>query len=404
MKHLPEDLRVQVQAEPVRTKKDLRTFLIFPERLYRSHSCWIAPLRSEQEKIFDPKRNPFYRHGEILPILARRGGRVVGRIAAIRNTLHESFHNEPVGFFGFFECEDDNEAAAALVGAAAEFCRSRGLTRLRGPTNPDTNGDCGLLVDGFDEAPPVMMSHGKRYYDSLLRACGLEKARDLVAYIVEENPMLERLERVAAYVARKRPSVKVRPLDMRRLDDEVERFKKVYNRAWEKNWGFVPMTEEEVDHMARELRRVIDPDLVVFAERDGEPIGAALALPDVNQATRYAKGRLFPFGWIPVLWHSRRISQVRVLALGLVPEAKGRGIEALLYRALYRRWAARGYRRAELSWILEDNLLMRAPLESIGGRVYKTYRIYEAAAADLGRDAADLGRDAADLGRGAAGI
>ena len=368
---------MSIRVEEAQAKRDLREFILFPEGLYRADPCWITPLRSEQQKIFDPKRNPFYDHGDIVPLLARRGDRVVGRIAAIRNTLHESFHQESVGFFGFFECENDLEAASALVRAAAGRCRSWGLSRLRGPVNPDTNGDCGLLVDGFDEPPVVMMSHAKPYYDSLLRGCGLEKARDLVAYIVEENPLLERFGRVASHVARKRPSIKVRRIDMRRLDDEVARFKKVYNRAWEKNWGFVPMTDVEVDHMARELRRVIDPDLVVFAEQDGEPIGVALALPDVNQAIRHARGTLFPLGWIPVLWDSRRIRQVRVLALGLVPEAKGRGVDVLLYNALYLRWSARGYRRAELSWILEDNLLMRTPLESIGGKVYKTYRIYE---------------------------
>jgi GNAT superfamily N-acetyltransferase len=375
------DFCVQVQVETARTRKELREFVLFPEKLYRGDARWVAPLRSDVDKTFDSARNPFFDHGEIVPLLARRSGRVVGRIAAIRNTLHESFHRESVGFFGFFECENDPEAAAALVAAAAGHARSWGLSLLRGPVNPDTNGDCGLLVDGFGEAPMVMMSHARPYYDSLLRGCGLEKARDLVAYIVEENPSLERFARVAALVARRRPSIRVRRIDMRRLEDEVARFKKVYNRAWEKNWGFVPMTDIEVDHMARELRRVIDPGFVVFAEENGEPIGVALALPDFNQAIRHARGRLFPVGWIPVLWHSRRIRQVRVLALGLVPEAKGRGVDVLLYNALYSRWVELGYRRAELSWILEDNLLMRAPLESIGGRVYKTYRIYEGNAA-----------------------
>jgi GNAT superfamily N-acetyltransferase len=370
-----------LQIETARTGKELREFVLFPERLYRGDGRWVAPLRSEAAKTFDRERNPFFRHGEIEPLVARRRGRAVGRIAAIRNLLHESFHGEPVGFFGFFECENDLETAAALVRAAAERSRSWGLSRLRGPVNPDTNGDCGLLVDGFDEPPMVMMSHAKSYYDPLLRGCGLEKARDLVAYIVEENPSLERFARVAALVARRRPSIRVRRIDMRRLEDEVARFKEVYNRAWEKNWGFVPMTDIEVDHMARELRRVIDPGFVVFAEEKGEPIGVALALPDFNQAIRHARGRLFPLGWIPVLWHSRRIRQARVLALGLVPEAKGRGVDVLLYNALYSRWAELGYRRAELSWILEDNRIMRAPLESIGARVYKTYRIYEGDAA-----------------------
>jgi GNAT superfamily N-acetyltransferase len=366
-----------LQIERARTRKEIRAFVLFAEKLYRGDRSWVAPLRGDAEKIFDPARNPFFQHGEIVPFVARRDGRVAGRIAAIRNTLHESYHGEPAGFFGFFECEDDPGTAAALVEAAAARSRAWGLSVLRGPVNPDTNGDCGLLVDGFEEPPMTMMSHARPYYDALLRGCGLEKTRDLVAYIVEDNPSLERLSRVASRVARRRPSIRVRRIDPRRLDDEVERFKKVYNRAWEKNWGFVPMTDVEVDHMARDLRRVIDPGFAVFAEEEGEPIGVALALPDFNRALRHARGRLFPVGWIPVLWHSRRIRQARVLALGLVPEAKGRGVDVLLYNALYTRWRELGYRRAELSWILEDNLLMRAPLESIGARVYKTYRIYE---------------------------
>jgi GNAT superfamily N-acetyltransferase len=374
---------VPVTVDTVRSKTDLREFILFPERLYRGDACWVAPLRSELAKVFDPAKNPFFSHGEIVSFLARRDGRVAGRIAAIRNTLHESFHNEPVGFFGFFECEDDGEIAAALVRAAAEQSRAWGLPRLRGPVNPDTNGDCGLLVAGFDEPPMVMMSHGKRYYDSRLREAGLAKERDLVAYIIDENPSLQRLERGAALVTRRYPSIDVRPIDMRRLDEGVARFKRVYNRAWEKNWGFVPMTDREVDHMARELKQILDPGLVVFAERDGEPIGVALALPDAYVALRHARGRLFPLGWIRVMWHARRIHQMRVLALGLVPEVKGRGVDFLLYRALYRHAIAHGYRRAELSWILEDNRLMRAPLESIGATLYKTYRIYEAAVADL---------------------
>lgn len=368
---------MSIRVQEVRTRRELREFVLFTERLYRGDPSWVAPLRSEVEKIFDPNRNPFYEHGEIVPLLARRGGRVAGRIAAIRNTLHESFHREAVGFFGFFECENDPETASGLVRAVRERCRSWGLSRFRGPVNPDTNGECGVLVDGFAEPPMVMMPHARPYYDSLLRGCGLEKAADLAAYIVEENPSLKRLERVASLVARRRPSIRVRRIDLGRMEDEVARFKTVYNRAWERNWGFVPMTDAEVDHMARELRRIIDPGFVVFAEENGEPVGVALALPDVNRAIRHARGRLFPLGWIPVLWHSRRIRQARVLALGLVPEAKGRGIDVLLYNALYSRWQELGYRRAELSWILEDNMLMRAPIESIGGKVYKTYRIYE---------------------------
>jgi len=282
-----------------------------------------------------------------------------------------------VGFFGFFECERDPEAAAALLDAARAFARERGLPRVRGPMNPSTNEECGILVEGFDTPPSVMMTHSLPYYDALLQECGAEKAKDLVAYVMHDTGLPDLLRRGAAVAERRNPGLTVRPLDMKNFAAEVERFRRVYNAAWERNWGFVPMTDAEVDHMAAELRRVIDPGLVRFAIRNGETVGFAFALPDVNQALRHANGRLFPFGLLKILWHMRRIDSVRVIALGLLPEVRRSGIDVILYRDVFAYGTGKGYHRGEFSWILEDNRAMRRPLDAMGAEVYKTYRIYE---------------------------
>ncbi|MDH3196668.1 MAG: N-acetyltransferase [Candidatus Krumholzibacteria bacterium] len=369
---------MSVRVEPVEGRAQLRRFVTLPWSLYGDDPCWVPPLVREAMKGFDPRRNPFFAHGEIALFLALRDGRAVGRIAAIRNRAHESFHAERVGFFGFFECADDDAASGALLHEASLFARARGLERLRGPVNPTTNDELGTLVDGFDTPPMILTPHGRRYYDRLLRGCGLEKARDLMAYVMDDAGMPERLERGGAIAERRNPGVSLRSIDMRRFDAELDRVRDLYNRAWEKNWGFVPMTDAEVSHMARQLKPVIDPSLVVFAEREGLPVGFALGMPDVHQALRRLNGRLMPLGWLKLLWHLRRVSQMRVMALGLVPEARGSGVDVMLYRQLYRNAVERGYRRGEFSWILEDNTTMRKPLETIGARVYKTWRIYEA--------------------------
>jgi ribosomal protein S18 acetylase RimI-like enzyme len=367
-----------LRIEPVRTPRDLRAFAVYPWSLYRDDPCWVPPLLRDVENVFRSARNPFFEHGEIEAYLARRNEGVVGRIAAIRNRAHETFHGEAAGFFGFFECESDPETAMGLLGSVREFLRQRKLAVLRGPVNPSTNDECGLLVDGFDTPPMILMAHTLPYYPALLEQCGLTKAKDLFAYLLEADTEPDKLRRGAALARERNPEVVIRPLDKRKLDREVAAFKSVYNKAWEKNWGFVPMTDAEVDHMARQLKPAVDPALVQFAERRGETVGFALGLPDMNVALKHANGRLFPFGFLKVLWHARRIHRARILALGILPEYRRSGIDVLLYDELFRRGLARGYRVGEFSWILEDNLAMRRPLEGIGARPYKTYRIYEA--------------------------
>ena len=370
---------MSLRVDRVASKRDLHRFVTLPWEIYRDDPAWVPPLIGDTKKLFDREHHPFYEHGDVVPFLATRGGKPVGRIAAIRNTAHERFHEESVGFFGFFECVNDPAAASALVDEGRAYMRERNLPRFRGPMNPSTNEECGVLVDGFEHPPRVMMTHSPPYYDALLTGAGLAKCKDLVAYTMEDGGTVpDRLERGVNIVLKRNPGVVFRDLNMKDYANEVRRFQKVYNQAWEKNWGFVPMTAAEIEHMAKELKRVIDPGLVRFAERDGEPVGFALALPDVNQALKHANGRLFPLGLLKILWHARKINRVRVIALGLVPEMRRSGLDIVLYRDLFTYGTGKGYHTGEFSWILEDNVAMRRPMESIGDWVYKTYRIYEA--------------------------
>jgi hypothetical protein len=254
------------------------------------------------------------------------------------------------------------------------------LPAFIGPMNPSTNETCGLLIDGFDDPPSIMMTYNPPEYGSLLESCGLRKAKDLVSYSMSVTKvklpegLIKRGEQAA-----ERTGVKIRTLDKKNLPDEIKRVQKVYNSAWEKNWGFVPMTPAELDHMASELKPIVEEDFVCFAEHNGEPIGFALALPDFNQALRHANGRLFPFGLLKILWHSRNISRLRVLALGLLAPYRGSGIDQLMYLKIWKNGLKRGLKGGEFSWILEDNVAMRKPLDRFGFDVTKTYRIYEGA-------------------------
>jgi GNAT superfamily N-acetyltransferase len=310
--------------------------------------------------------------------LAYRDGQAVGRIAAIENALHNEFHADKVGFFGMFESVDDPQVANALLDRAAEWVESRGLDRLRGPTNFSTNEDCGLLVENFDDPPMVMMPYNPPYYEGLLTGWGLEKVKDLLAHKGTVSKFdRRRLELLERRITRSEPRVRVRGLRMDRFDEEVGLVRELYNAAWERNWGFVPMTDAEVDHMAKQLKPVVDPDLALIGELDGEPVGFALALPDVNQAIRHVNGRLFPFGVFKLLWHMRRISGIRIITLGLKPEYRKSGLALLLYFEVFKRGTGKGHMWGESSWVLEDNQPMLSGLEKMRFWRYKTYRLYE---------------------------
>jgi GNAT superfamily N-acetyltransferase len=375
---LTEGLRVRTARE----RRDLNRFVDLPYRIHARDPLWVPPLRRDVDLLLSRTKNPFFEHAEAEYFIAERGDAVVGRIAAISNRLHNETHDDRVGFFGFFECIDDQDVADALLAAAGEWCRVQGHDVLRGPASFSVNDECGLLVDGFDTPPTLMMPHNPRYYIRLLERAGLTKAKDLLVYQggSEDHyvPVPERLTR-ATELIRQRQGIVIRPLNMKDFEGEVERIKELYNSAWEKNWGFVPMTEHEIDHLAEQFKPVVIPELVPMAEKDGKLIGFGIALPDLNVVFRKNRsGRLFPM-ILRLLWmlKTRRIRRARILLLGVVPAFQGKGIDAVLYHWIWTRSGERKIYWGEAGWILEDNPAMNAGLEKMTFRVYKTYRLYD---------------------------
>ena len=366
-----------------RTVRQQKQFLNLPYRLHRREDHWVAPLRMSQKDILDTARHPFYKTADAEKFLALRDGRVVGRIMAIHNRAYNEFHAERAGFFGFLEVEQDYEAAAALLDAVRRWLLERGAVVMRGPVNPSTNYECGLLVDGFDLDPTIMMVWNPSYYAGFLERYGLRKASDLFAYDIAADyfNVSDKLRRVAERLKTK-DRIRVRPVNLKDFKKEVEIVRRVYNDAWSRNWGFVPVTDEEFAHLGKDLKQLVDPRVVLIAEQDAEgkeprPIGFLLAVPDLNIALKKMNGRLLPFGLIKLLWHSRKIHSIRIITMGIVREFQSMGAGAVFLSEIYDRAPAAGFPSGEMSWVLENNLMMNRAAELIGGRKTKTYRIYE---------------------------
>jgi 8-amino-7-oxononanoate synthase len=357
----------------------LEPFIDVAWRVNRGDPAWVPPLRRNVKALLDRRRYPFHRHAEVAYFIALRDRDVVGRVAAILNRRHNEFHGERTGFFGFFDAVNDNDVAGSLLEAAEAWLRMRRLDRMVGPVNFSTNEECGVLVQGFESSPAVMMPHNPRYYAQLLERTGLSKAKDLLAYRLEgrDSPPARLTSGLHRVGVDERHGIRIRALDLRRLSGEIQIIRRLYHAAWEKNWGFVPMTEEEFEYLARELRPIVDPSMCFIAENSrDEAVGFSIALPDVNQAMKTLDGRLFPFGFVRFLRSRRKIDNLRILMLGVDPRFRRRGIDAALYLHTWRAGQAKGYRTAEASWILEDNWPMRRALERLGGQCFRTYRIY----------------------------
>ena len=356
----------------------LRQFIRLPFGLYRDDPRWVPPLVSAEQKMMDPNRNPFYDHAEAAHFMIEKEGRLAGRISAIDNKLHNQVQNQKTGFWGYFESENDPEVTAGLFDAASTWLRKRGLTRMLGPVNPSINDPSGLLVEGFEWSPFVLMTYNPRYYQKLVEGAGFAKAMDLFAYILTHQDLdRARIDRVAELI-RRRSEVTVRHIDLSRMDRELDIIKDVYNDAWEKNWGFVPMTDAEVRFQADDMKAILLPEFAYIAEMKGRPVGFAFALPDINIVLKKCKGSLFPLGW----WHFlkfnlRKIPTLRLVALGVRKEHHKSGIGTLFYQKVIEEGTKRRYTAAECSWILETNDLMNRPLQQMGGKHYKTYRLYE---------------------------
>jgi len=330
-----------------------------------------------QKELLNTEKHPFYAHAEMQCFLARRDGEVCGRVAAIVDRNYNEFQKEDAGFFGFFESADDVEVARAVMQSARKWLLERGAKVIRGPMSPSTNYECGLLVEGFDSAPNVMMPYNSPSYPRMLEAVGLRKAMDLLAYWSTPTEVNgAKVERVARRAAGSQ-GVVIRTIRMSKFAEEVQMLWKLYNATWAQNWGFVPMTREEFLHEAAEMKQILKPDLVLIGEVQGRAVGFALALPNINLALKHAGGKLFPLGLFKILYHQRLIKELRVVALGVVEEYRTLGVAAGFYAALIRNARRLGFGHSEMSWILEDNVLMNRSLKTMGAKKYKTYRIYE---------------------------
>ena len=369
--------RQEIQVEEVKNQHDLMTFIRFPWEVYKGDQYWVPPLIKDQLEKFNPT-HPFLSHSKMTLFLARKGGKVVGRIAGIIDHHYVEFHQEKVGFFGFFESFPDAEIAKALLSMVAGWLIKHGMEKMAGPMNPSTNDECGLLIEGFDDLPCLMMPYNPRHYASLVEDFGLKKRMDLYAYLLEETSFrLERLDRITERLKKREPRLHVRPLNLRKFDHELKIIKEIYNQAWIKNWGFVPMTDEEINLLAKQLKPLAVPELVLFAYWEGEPVGFSVSLPDFNDVLKHLNGKIGLLGVFKFLYYSRKIKKIRVMLLGVKHAFQKKGVEGLLYIETFRNGIKKGYQRAECSWILEENILMQHGIEAMGGKRYKTYRIYE---------------------------
>jgi hypothetical protein len=311
--------------------------------------------------------------------MARRKGAYQGRIATCINYNYNEFHQDKAGFFGFFDSINDQEVADVLFKVAMITIKSEKMERMIGPTNFSTNHEVGMLIEGFDEPPMVMMPYNKPYYNVLAENFGFKKIKDLLAFRIHRGSKFDpRLLRVAERI-REKEGVVFRTLNMNDFDAEVERLNDVYNQAWERNWGFVPMSKDEFRHMARDMKQIVDPDLVFIAEVEGKPVGFILSLPNINQALKYTDGRLFPTGLLKLLWHTKvknKVDSLRIITMGIIPEYRKRGLDNLFYLETFKVGPEKGYDWGEMSWILEDNVMMLRAIENMGGELYKRYRLY----------------------------
>lgn len=372
------DFMSDIKIKIVQTKKEIDTFLKFAWKIYKDDPYWVPPLLYDKKKVLDRKKNPFFKHAGMELFLAERDNKIVGRIAAIKNDLHNKYHNDKIGFFGFFECIDDQSVANILFDTAKNWLIQQGCNAMRGPANPSSNDEWAMLLEGFEDEPRLLMPYNPRYYLSLCDKYGFQKAKDLFAYKLENQKVIgsDKLKRVAE-IAQKRSGIKISQMNMKEFNKELDKVKFVYNKAWAPNWGFVPFTEEEIDTMAKDLKPLVEPSLVLFGEIDNKLVGFALVMLDYNKIFKSMNGRLFPFGFLKLFTQKKKIKWSRILTLGIVPEYQKRGLDAVFYWEIVNRAANLGIFLGEASWILEDNEMMNRGAQVMNGEIYKKYRVYE---------------------------
>lgn len=361
-------------------KKQLRKFIDFPHDLYAHDPNYVPMLFIEQEALLNPKKSPFFKHSTAAYFLALRDGKIAGRIAAVLNRNHIAYTGRQEGFFGFFDVINNQEVADTLLDTATQWLREQGMTKVIGPANFSTNETCGLLVENFDEPPFIMNTYNAPYYMQLLEHYGFTKQVDLLCYELVDSDLpydvMEFADKLEQRLAGR--GVTIRQIDMKNFKRELDSFLPVYNASWSENTGFVPMTPDEVRQIAKDLKPVIDPDFVYFAEKDGKIIGVALSIPNINEIQiKMKRGRLFPFGIFKLLFGLKKIKSIRILALGTLKEYRRLGVDVIFYVRTIRTGLRKGIPRGEASWILENNDMMNRALEHIHGKVYRKYRLYE---------------------------
>ncbi len=365
-----------IEIEEVK-EKDITKFIKFAWKIYKNDKNWVPPLISEQKEILSLKKNPFFEHAEGIYFMAYKNGEPVGRIAGFVDRNHIEFHQENAGFFGFFECINDFEVARVLFDSVKNWLKGKGMEIMRGPMNPSTNDECAFLLEGYDSPPVIMMTYNPPYYHDLVKRYGMRKAKDLYAYYHwTHRPLPEKLMRIVEKLKNKK-EIQVRPITPETLEEDIKKIKIIYNSAWAKNWGFVPMTEHEFDVMVEKLKQIYIPELALLAEIDGEPAGVSVTIPDYNQVLIHLNGRLTPWAIIKFFYYKRKVDQLRLLILGVRPEFQKTGVDALLYYHTFENAKKLGYKGGEISWILEDNYMIIRPIEMFGAKLYKKYRIYE---------------------------
>ncbi len=375
-----------ILIKPINTdsSRELDAFIGFAWKVYEGNPYWVPPLWMDIRKTLNPRKNAFFHNAQMQLFVAECNGSIVGRIAAIKNDLHNQTHGDKAGFFGFFECFNDQTVANALFDTAKKWLAERGMNTMIGPANPSINHEFGLLIEGFDDSPRIMMTYNPEYYINLIENYGFDKAKNLLAFKIDQQHVLDnpKFSRTADAV-RKRSNIEIRSANFKQMKQEVQLIKEIYNAAWRDpqfggyNWGAIPLTDAEMDELAATLKPLADPDLIVFGSVAGKTMCFALCLPDYNYILRQMNGRLFPFNFLKLFTQRKKIEWARIIILGVLPEYQGRGYDAVLYHEIVTRSRKRGLKYGEASWILEDNFpMVRAAQEVMSGTVYKKYAVY----------------------------
>jgi len=379
---LEQTHKTMIDIVEVQGKKDLKKFIDFPHELYKTDPNYVPELFIAQRDMLSPNKHPFYEHGKIKLFLAYRNEKIVGRIAAIVNGNHNKIKHAKDGFFGFFDVINDPEVSQALFSKATEWLKTQGLNRVLGPANFSTNDTCGLLIEGFDGPPVAMMTYNYPYYQKLVEGFGFSKMVDLNAYHYTAGNYNDRSVGLIEGIENrlKRNNIIIRKVNLKKFKDEKNALREVYNNAWDKNTGFVAMTDKEFDYTANDLKMVLDPDFCYIAEKDGKVIAFGLAIPNINEILiKVKKGRLLPSGIFKLLFGKKKIKGIRIILLGVMEGYRKLGIEACFYGRIIKVFKEKGYEYAEASWTLEDNEMVNRPIENIGGKRYRVYRMFEKA-------------------------